>query len=207
MKERRTLDSLEVTGVCNGSPSFDGYKLHQLVKANEPWNIGDKIEIVAVKEVEPKRTLVVPEGVRWITGLAKPSVYTLVVPHYNHALAEVIECDDGIRWYSFNGVNATGGTENSIELAKQTIYEKLADLGWHGFGWKIEEPDLSRYVTFSVWARYYSIQEYPKYQEAIHRAHAISENDCCATVFVHGWNANGQVDLLETLTKEEVKNG
>ena len=207
MKTRKTLGSLEIAAVCNGSPNIDTPALHQLVKANEPWSIGDKIEIVAVKKIEPKRTLVVPEGVEIVEDAPPDRLKRLLIILDGKTigwLSQVVSPQHGSVWNGCSNCNFV------VELGrepKQTAFEKLADLGWHGFGWKPEEPYLSRYVKFSVWANGYCIENSLKYPEAIHRGESMMEFNRVKTVFIHGWTADGQVDLLKKLTKEEAKNG
>ena len=160
------------------------------------------VELAVYEEVEPKRMLIVPEGVQIIKDdmPGHCSGYILALKGKT------------IGWFNGNGTEGTvwngyGRDRVSVSFTNERIKEKLADLGWHGFGWKIEEPDLSRYEKFSVWPIGYFIEDYPKYQTAINRGNALFDHRGVKTVFVHGWTVGGQVDLLKTLTKEEIENG
>jgi hypothetical protein len=201
MKVRNTLGSLEVTAICNGSPSINTCNLRELIKANEPWNIGDKIEIVAVKEVE--RTLIVPEGVVIVQN-GTYSFICIIIKGSGRAIGKFDMNGCWETWSCFGGFSGQASTE---EKAKQALYEALANAKRDGFGWNTEEPDLSRYEKFSVWPIGFFIEDHLKYQTAINRGNAIFNHRGVKMVFIHGWTADGQVDLLKKLTKGELENG
>jgi hypothetical protein len=213
MKTRKTLGSLEIAGVCNGSPSINTSRLHQLIKANEPWNIGDKIEIVAVKEVEPKRTLIVPENV-------------VIIQVDTYCLICIVDKNLGksIGKFAMNGnweVRGSSETHRGRALtessAKQAAFECLANLGEDGFSWKTEEPDLSRYESMVAWRRYSggewsccaatsrplihdvaSVRSYYNYSKKMSNV---------ILTLIEGRLPDGTVEMIDRWTKEEVKNG
>jgi hypothetical protein len=165
---------------------------------------GTEVEVAVYEEVEPKRTLVVPEGVEFIEDEGPGRLRGAFIVCSKKTIGwftRVQSPNNALLW------NDTGLTSRVMakleEDIEQAAYRELANLGWHRFGWKTEEPDWSRYESFTVFASGYVTQEFPKYQQAIHEGKCFFRRyNSVRAVFVHGWTADGQVDLLETLTKK-----
>jgi len=233
MKTQRDIGTARVVKFCNGlhktlSPigheadddGWDGALVDIPVNTIVKLSIEEEVE-----EAEPKRILIVPEGVTYCTFEQSGLERYIALCHGSKVIAHIspyhdstwrIETKTRKQSYTIPAKILAHGTDrealvplSGIEL-REKIEHWLADIGEDGFGWKTEEPDLSRYVKFSVWTYWnggYRNQDYPKYQEAIDGGNYFLKDYRIKTVFIHGWNANGQVKLLKTLTKGEVKNG
>jgi len=152
MKTQRDIGTARVVKFCNGlhktlSPigheadddGWDGALVDIPVNTIVKLSIEEEVE-----EIEPKRTLVVPEGVCLLRHKNAIEDYTYIYIE-NHTIGR----------FSLGFIGkplkpVSGKIELWFEDKIKTFYtvtylpgpvsedafEKLADLGWHGFGWK-----------------------------------------------------------------------
>ena len=143
MKTRRVLGTAKVTCPCK-QLRYDERILNGLACAQE-------VELAIYEEIQPKRELVVPEGISWQRNLMrheKEGQEYLLSINDGSLIGSVREDDD--KWFWRAEYYNTGWCLTRGE-ADRALYETFANLNQHGFSWKEPEPDWSRYDVVTLW--------------------------------------------------------
>ena len=145
MKTRRVLGTAKVTCPCK-QLRYDERILNGLACAQE-------VELAIYEEIQPKRELVVPEGISWQQNLmrhkTKGQEYLLSI-NDGSLIGSVREDDD--KWF-WRAEYYNTGWRSTMREAEEAVYETFADLNRFDFSWKTPEPDWSRYECVTAWRR------------------------------------------------------
>ena len=141
MKTRRVIQKLKVK---DGEFIYEGIGYGSMGVEREKFPDGTKAELAVYVDSPPKRELVVPEGVKWITSNVYQDRERLI---QNDVEIAMVQRDGG--WCIQEGDDLKRA--KSLDAAKQACIEAMATANINGFSWKTIEPDWSRYDVVTIW--------------------------------------------------------
>jgi hypothetical protein len=178
--------------------------------------LGKTIKLIIEEEIQPKRKLVVPEGVLWRRNFMRPAKegaeYWLSVK--DGGLLGFVR-EDGNKYFWKAGCDDTyGGWRTTRGEADRAVYETFANLNQHGFSWKTPEPDWSRYDVVTAWRRYEDGQwrnNYKTNSDEVKVLLAYHEQSKTGTTgigkitlaFIEGRLPDGSVEIIDRWEKEK----
>lgn len=183
--------------------------------------LGKTIKLIIEEEIQPKRKLVVPEGVLWRRNFMRPAKegaeYWLSVK--DGGLLGFVR-EDGNKYFWKAGCDDTyGGWRTTRGEADRAVYETFANLNQHGFSWKTIEPDWSRYECVRAWRRYdawyanaqWIASETGTAEDIIKRIkyfHAESKSLSSVNLaFIEGRLPDGSMEIIDRWERSEEEKG
>jgi len=207
MKTRRVLGTAKVTCPCK-QLRYDERILNGLACAQE-------VELAIYEEIQPKRELVVPEGLSWQRNLMrteKEGQEYLLSINDGSLIGSVREDDD--KWF-WRAEYYNTGWRSTMREAEEAVYETFADLNRFDFSWKTPEPDWSRYECVTAWRRHISGEWYSESRNLpdaldldivksfFNNAKYISG---CYVSVIEGRLPDGSVEIIDRWSEEEKGN-
>jgi len=207
MKTRRVIGRVKVENCVIAS----GKKLVVDDDIFDDIPVNTEIELAVYEDIPPKRRLIVPEGVLIVRdgSLLQPAEYHIILG--SEHIGDFAEDGTYVLWSDRKVVRLDDPKYSYVfEPTKQAAFEKLADLGWHGFHYEAEEPDWSKYKCFQVTYRHDNGEWSARFDfgstgaELIKaRYKDIKQYADVVLAILEGRTADGQVDVLDRWSRVE----